>query len=507
MPEQLPTLPDAEQLFEESPSGLLVTSASGLILKVNRTFCHWVGMAAEELVGLKRLQELFTMGGRIFHQTHWLPTLQMQGSLSEVKLDVRHKAGRTIPMMMNAIRRTSESGIYDEIAIYVAEERNKYERELLAARKRADELVLKERTAQEELTLSQARLRQALRIGALCLWDVDVATGRRRYESDAARLLGFEAPRDVTDEMYAAAIEPDDRKKEAEAFARALDRTLDGYQCAYRLNGVDGVQRIVVSSGQGFFNTDGTLIQFVGVLSDVTEPTRERALAEDRALFAEQMVGIVSHDLRNPLSAILMGVKLLAHGETTAGKVRVLGHVTSSAARAQRLIEELLDFTQARVGQGISVVPKVFDLHACVSSIVEELALAFPDGRIVHEQSGNGRVVADPDRIAQLLGNLVGNAMAYGTPDGTITVRSCVDALNASLMVHNTGAAIEEAQIQSLFEPMVRGVPGDSGVRSVGLGLYIVKAIAAAHHGEVTVVSTQSGGTAFTFAFPNSPEV
>jgi sigma-B regulation protein RsbU (phosphoserine phosphatase) len=483
MPEQLPTLPGADQLFEEFPSGLLVTSTTGLILKVNRTFCTWVGMPAEELVGLKRLQELFTMGGRIFHQTHWLPTLQMQGSLSEVKFEVRHKDGRTIPMMMNAIRRVGTSGSYDEIAVAVAEERNKYERELVAARKRADELVLKERSAQEDLTISQARLRQALRIGALFLWEVDVASGRRRYEDEAARLLGFEAPRAVTDVMYAGAIAPHDREKEAEAFAHAIDGTLDGYQCTYRLNGVDGVQRTVVSSGQGFFDQEGALIQFVGILSDVTEPTRQRALAEDRALFAEQMVGIVSHDLRNPLSAILMGIKLLAHEETAPGKVRVLGHVTSSATRAQRLIEELLDFTQARVGRGIAVVPRPFDLHACIATIVEELALAFPDRKIVHQRLGEGRVVADPDRIAQLVGNLVGNAMAYGTPGGTVTVSSSTDQVAASLRVHNTGDVIPDVQIASLFEPMVRGVPGDSGIRSVGLGLYIVKAIAAAHRG------------------------
>ena len=502
MPEQLPTLPGAEQLFEEFPSGLLVTSTTGLILKVNRTFCTWVGMPAEELVGLKRLQELFTMGGRIFHQTHWLPTLQMQGSLSEVKFEVRHKDGRTIPMMMNAIRRVGASGSYDEIAVAVAEERNKYERELVAARKRADELVLKERSAQEDLTISQARLRQALRIGALFLWEVDVASGRRRYEDEAARLLGFEAPRPVTDVMYAGAIAPHDREKEAEAFAHAIDGTLDGYQCTYRLNGVDGVQRTVVSSGQGFFDQEGALIQFVGILSDVTEPTRQRALAEDRALFAEQMVGIVSHDLRNPLSAILMGIKLLAHGETAPGKVRVLGHVTSSATRAQRLIEELLDFTQARVGRGIAVVPRPFDLHACIATLVEELALAFPDRKIVHQRLGEGQVVADPDRIAQLVGNLVGNAMAYGTPGGTVTVSSSTDQVTASLRVHNTGDAIPDVQIASLFEPMVRGVPGDSGIRSVGLGLYIVKAIAAAHRGGVTVTSSRDRGTEFVFTFP-----
>jgi sigma-B regulation protein RsbU (phosphoserine phosphatase) len=262
------------------------------------------------------------------------------------------------------------------------------------------------------------------------------------------------------------------------------------------------MQRTVVSSGQGFFDAHGVLTSFVGVLSDVTDATRQRALAEDRALFAEQMVGIVSHDLRNPLSAILMGAKILSKTEKTPHKVRVLGHVTNSATRAQRLIEELLDFTQTRVGGGLPVAAKTLDLHALVATIVAELALAFPERHIVHRPAGDGDVIADPDRVAQLLGNLVGNAMAYGTPKGTVTVRSIVNEDCASVSVHNTGTAIPADRIDALFEPMVRGVPEASSARSVGLGLFIVKAIATAHGGDVQVVSSPASGTEFTFFFP-----
>ncbi|MEJ7686436.1 MAG: ATP-binding protein [Variovorax sp.] len=464
-----------------------------------------MGFEREELVGQKRLDEMFTMGGRIFHQTHWAPTLQMQGSLAEVKFDVRHKAGHTIPMMLNAVRRAVESGSYDEIVVTVAEERNKYERELLAARKRADDLVKTERLAQAELSISRASLRQAVRIGALCLWCINAESGRREYEDDVARLLGFDTPRPISDALFESAIAPHDRVREQEALARALDRSQNGYQCSFRLNGNDGVQRTVVSSGQGFFDADGVLTSFVGVLSDVTDTTRQRALAEDRALFAEQMVGIVSHDLRNPLSAILMGAQILSKTETAPNKVRVLGHVTNSATRAQRLIEELLDFTQTRVGSGLAVAAKTLDLHALVATIVEESALAFPDRHILHRLTGDGDVVADPDRIAQLLGNLVGNAMAYGTPDGTVTVRSVVEVHCASVSVHNTGAAIPPDRIDALFEPMVRGGAEASGARSVGLGLFIVKAIARAHGGDVQVASSADAGTEFTFSFPKLP--
>src|SRR5688572_16304067 len=169
MPGVPPPLPSAEELFEQAPVGLLVLATNGTILKVNRTFCGWLDVPADDLVGRKRLQELFTVGGRIFHQTHWLPMLEMQGSLSEVKLDLRHQDGRTFPVMLNVIRRVRDNGTLDEVSVAMAKERNMYERELLAARKRADDLLASERAAQERLKVTQSRLRQALRLGSLYL--------------------------------------------------------------------------------------------------------------------------------------------------------------------------------------------------------------------------------------------------------------------------------------------------------------------------------------------------
>jgi sigma-B regulation protein RsbU (phosphoserine phosphatase) len=367
------SLPDPADLFDEAPCGLLVTALDGTILKVNATFCEWVGFAREELVGSKRVQDLFTVGGRIFHHTHWAPTLQMQGSLAEVKFDVRRRDGRSIPMILNARRRKRREGEFDEIAAFVAEDRNRYERELMSARKKADALLEKEREAQH--------------------------------------------------------------------------------------------------------------------------------LLRDRALFAEQMVGIVSHDLRNPLSAILMGIQLLGRTEGER-RARVVGHVRTSAERAQRLIEELLDFTKARVGQGLSVKLGPIDLHEITAQVVDELMLAFPDRVITHLSSGSGECIADPDRLAQLIGNLVSNAATYGRPGTPIVVRSEVDGANALLTVHNQGEPIPPALLATVFEPMVRGVPEGSSARNVGLGLFIVNEIAKAHGGAMEVTSSSAEGTTFTLRFP-----
>jgi len=368
-----PPVPSASDLFEEAPCGLLVTALDGTILKVNATFCTWVGMPRETLVGATRMQDLFTMGGRIFHQTHWVPTLQMQGSLAEVKLELRHRDGHTVPMILNARRRKRAEGDFDEIAAFVAEDRNRYERELMNARKKADSLL-----------------------------------------------------------------------------AAELD-------------------------------TQGLL--------------------RDRALFAEQMVGIVSHDLRNPLSAILMGVQLLGRTESERS-TRVLGHVRNSAERAQRLIKELLDFTQARIGSGLSVDLQPMDIHQVVEHTLEELMLAFPDRDISHVAHGQAQCTGDADRLAQLIGNLVSNAAAYGRAGTPIVVRSGIDDGVASLEVHNEGEPIPPEILANVFEPMVRGATGSNTVRSVGLGLFIVNEIAKAHGGEMAVASSAAQRTIFTLRFP-----
>ena len=353
----------------------MVTDSAGKILRVNRTFCTWVGRAPDELVGKQKLSDLFTMGGRIFHQTHWQPALQMQGSLAEVKFDIRTQAGVVLPMMLNAVRMKVGEAHVDIVTLTVAEERNKYERELLAARKRADELVDKERASQLVLA--------------------------------------------------------------------------------------------------------------------------------DRAVFAEQLIGIVSHDLRNPLSAILVGATLLETRQDLSQprRAKLIGTVISSARAARRLIEDLLDFTMARLGRGLTVKRQRADLHALVARVVDNLSLAFPGRTLQHAAVGAGDISVDGDRLSQLLGNLVGNAMAYGDVDKPVTVVSEVTETLVKVSVHNFGPPIPPEVLSNMFEPMVRGQPADGATRSVGLGLYIVRAIAEAHGGEVRVTSTAETGTTFLFSF------
>ena len=503
MPETAPQLPAIEELFEHFPCGLVVTSTRGTILRVNETLCKWLGLRRDDVVDRKKLQDLFTMGGRIFHQTHWLPMLQMQGSLSEVKFDLLHQDGRAIPMLLNAVRRSTNGGDFDEVSLTISEERNKYEKELLFARNRADELVGQQRIVQRTLEEAQSRLQLAVRVGALFLWDVDPSTRQRRYQAEVSVLLGCHSPIAIDEEAFKAAIPEEDVDAEEAAFRLALEQPGHAHSWTHRLNGVDGIQRTVAVSAQAFLDEGGSLTQVIGVASDVTETVRERSRAHDRAMFAEQMMAIVSHDLRNPLSAIVMGAQVVGlGGELSDQKSKALARVVSSAQRARRLIDELLDFTLARVGRGLSVARVPVDLRALVAKVVDELVPAFPGRCLKFLAVGSGACSADADRVAQLVGNLVANAMTYGAGDRDVSVTSWLVGETAGISVHNDGVPIPPELLDAIFEPMVRGTPENSSARSVGLGLFIVRAIADAHGGEVTVRSSLETGTTFEFSFP-----
>ena len=263
------------------------------------------------------------------------------------------------------------------------------------------------------------------------------------------------------------------------------------------------MERVISSSGQGFFGPDGRLLTFVGALQDVTDAAHLRATAEDRALLAEQMIGIVSHDLRNPLAAIQTSAHLLARGDLSAEQYKVLSRITNSTSRANRLIADLLDFTVARIGSGLAIAPQPVDLHLLVADNLTELRDAFPTRLLRHERRGEGMSLADADRLSQLIGNLVGNAVAYGDPAEPITVTSQIEARMFVLSVHNHGEPIPAASLRTLFEPMVRGDGSSADAkRSVGLGLFIVREIVRAHRGEILATSTAADGTNFRAMFP-----
>ncbi|WCM18763.1 ATP-binding protein [Paraburkholderia bryophila] len=150
-------MPDSGAAYDRAPCGLFTTAADGRIVRANRTFIQWTGLPASTLVGVERFQNLPTMGGRIFLQTHVAPLLQMQRSVLEVKLDMVRGDGTTVPVLVN-ICRTGETGAqFDEFAVMMMSDRHKYERQLVAARARAEHALYAKGMAEAALQVADRR--------------------------------------------------------------------------------------------------------------------------------------------------------------------------------------------------------------------------------------------------------------------------------------------------------------------------------------------------------------
>lgn len=229
---------------------------------------------------------------------------------------------------------------------------------------------------------------------------------------------------------------------------------------------------------------------------------RSRTLQE-QVQFADLFVGIVSHDLRNPLNVIRLNAAMLARTPLGQDQAQRVGRIESSAAASERLIHDLLDLTRARLAGGIPVTRRAGDLAAILRHPVEELQAAHPERTFRLAAQGDGRGQWDADRLAQAVGNLLRNAVVHGHPQSPIDVRLDDRGPWVDVAVHNEGPPIPPGLLPVLFEPMRQGPrDGGTGDRSIGLGLFIVEQIARAHGGTVACHSAQGEGTTFTLTLP-----
>jgi signal transduction histidine kinase len=227
------------------------------------------------------------------------------------------------------------------------------------------------------------------------------------------------------------------------------------------------------------------------------------AKLEDTVRQNERLAGVLAHDLRNPLGAILSTAQLVAKLRQVpdARADRALDRIVSSGHRMSLLIDQLLDFTRARSGGGIDLAPREADLAEIVRQAIDELEVAHPGWVIRHDVRGSTRGSWDVERLLQVVSNLVANAGQHGATGAPISV--AVDATAAdsvSIAVHNDGT-IDPRVLPTLFEPFGAKLAGQLP-RGLGLGAFIVREIVRAHGGTVRVETDDARGTTFQVRLP-----
>jgi signal transduction histidine kinase len=242
------------------------------------------------------------------------------------------------------------------------------------------------------------------------------------------------------------------------------------------------------------------------VLAERAQEDAERRERELREIgeFRERLIGIVGHDLRNPLNAMMIGASLLASSNNLNDSEReVVRTFINSGKRTKHIVAQLLDFTRARLGGGFPIAPTRLHLPTVVMRVVDELRIVTGRKIIVHE-SGALDGEWDPGRISAAFANVLANAAEHAFVGTALEIALHGEDDLVTADITNEGNAISADVIHSLFEPFRQLDPlahRENG--NVGLGLYIAHESIRAHGGHIHA-SSCGGRTTFTFVLPRT---
>ena len=467
-------------LVDQLQAGIAQTDLTGRFVLVNERFRELVGRTDTELAQL-RMQD-------ITHPDDLPSNIEPFGRLvrdgTPFVIEKRYvKPDGSIVWVQNSVSRIDDrDGVATGVAAVTVD-------------------ITRRRFAEQALKESEARFRNMADHAPVMVWIAD-ADARCTYLSKSWYAFTGQAPETALGVGWLDAVHPDDRAAAYQTFVAANEKR-EPLRLDYRLRRHDGVYRWAIDSAHPRFGADGEFCGYIGSVIDITE-RKENELALERTVrFSEMFVGVLGHDLRNPLSAITTAANLLEIRADTDRIATPVLRILASAHRMERMISQLLDFTSIRLGQGFVLSPSPVDLAEVASAVVDELKPMVTDAFVI-DAVGNLAGTLDRDRLSQMLSNVLANAAQHGTAGGPIQV--LLDGSHAGAMrieVRNDGV-IPARALPVLFEPFATRVLDKprGGSSGLGLGLFITHAIVTAHGGKLSVQSSSEEGTLVTIDLP-----
>ncbi len=358
----------------------------------------------------------------------------------------------------------------------------------------------------QDLQLQHARLAEVMHSIGIGHWYSDLPTQRMYWDTQCKAHYGLPPDAEVTLDLFLGLAHPDDRARvQIEA-----ERAIFGHTSCdvdYRVVYPDGQIRWLKALGRGFYDPDGHPARFDGITVDITpQKAAEQTLTEANRM-KDEFLGALSHELRTPLNAVLGWARLLATGGLPAHRVPHAISVIERNAQVQaRLVEDLLDLSSIVTGR-LRLRVEPLDLGAVALSALDAVRPA-AEGKKVHlhtEIDPTARWVSgDPDRLRQIVWNLLSNGVKFTPAGGNVTLAIEPHATGVRLTVADTGRGIDPHFLPRVFDRFSQAEGEDvRGVRGLGIGLAIVSELVEAHGGTVSAFSAGSGtGATFTVSLP-----
>jgi PAS domain S-box-containing protein len=375
--------------------------------------------------------------------------------------------------------------------------------------------------AEDAYRRSEQHLRLAVEATQLGTWAFDPQTGQFECSTRCKQLFGLAVDETATYAAFLEALHPEDRASTEQAVQLAMDPGTPGrFDAEYRTIGSkDRIVRWIRATGRAFFDDGGWAIHLIGTAQGIDERKElegqtarlleaerlARGRAEAASRVREDMMAIVSHDLRNPLSTITTAAALLrpvAANDASGRASRQVEIIVRSAEHMARLISDLLDMASIDAGMlALQLQPQsALGLLRDATEMFQLLASQKGVQLLTEGPPEPAGVLADRERVLQLLSNLIGNALRFTEPGGAIRVRAGRAEAFVSFSVIDTGQGVSQEQMAHLFDRYWQAKPARRS--GIGLGLTIAKGIVEAHGGRIWAESTLGEGTAFHFTLP-----
>lgn len=347
----------------------------------------------------------------------------------------------------------------------------------------------------------QQMLALAIDAGELATFYYQPATNLFSGNSLLKNWFGLSSEDDIDLSLALAVILQEDRDRVIDAITHSLSNTSNGqYFIEYRIqNNIDKKVRLLQANGRVFYNQQGQPLSLNGTLRDITEQKKEEQRKDD-------FMGMVSHELKTPLTSLKAYLQLLQRQEVNAENSRQQNMLEKSVKQVDymnSMINGFLNVSRLDSGQ-LHMDKENFDFNTLFAEIEQELLSTNHTRNFIFKSPGSLLILADRDKISQVLHNLIGNAIKYSSVNTSIIVEYfTIDGNSLKVKVHDYGIGISVEDQHRIFERYYRVKNINSRtISGFGIGLYLCKEIIELHNGTIQVKSFQNEGTTFSFILP-----
>ncbi|MCU0625127.1 MAG: PAS domain-containing protein [Gemmatimonadaceae bacterium] len=488
-------LAESERRFrvmaDELPQIVWVHDETGKLRFVNRTYCAFFGIPAEEATG-----------------DNWIPLTHPDDSVPYVQAFEAAVRDRT-PFRAQ-LRVRDARGDWRWIDSYARPHFDDAGRYLGHVGTSVDVTADREAAAERAELARQRQL--ALDAARLAWWSLDAATGRIAGDARLRDIFGLPDDALIDVERFYARVPADDRDRVRAVMATAMDPA-EGtpFVTVHRVQHPTRGLRWVEATGRADFAVDAagrrTLRSLVGTVADVTEREAAAAALREADRRKDDFLAVLAHELRNPLAPVRHAVELLRRADASpAAAARAREIIGRQVAHMTHLIDDLLDVS--RIARGlVQLRTAPVDLRDIARAAVESYRAGFDAAGVrlrVELPDQPLPIDGDATRLAQVVANLLHNAEKFTPRDGVVTVRVVEDGADVRLEVRDTGIGIAPALLPHLFTPFSQAEQGlDRSHGGLGLGLALVRGLVELHGGRVTARSDGTGqGTTMTVTLP-----